>query len=111
MRSIVLTILVIIFVALYTDTAHSAEEGKCCEGQCTSEDEMKYYSIDDRTHYCGECCMKPEDYDLYKNFEKNLQPANASSYAPCFDLGYSTYLQTETHGFGQVKMTLDMYDL
>mmetsp|Transcript_1035 Transcript_1035/g.1038 ORF Transcript_1035/g.1038 Transcript_1035/m.1038 type:complete len:105 (-) Transcript_1035:188-502(-) len=80
----------------------------CCQGQCTIQGEEKYYSIDTRHNMCGECCMKPEDYDLYKKFEKGLTAANGTV-NPCYELNYPTYVQTETHGFGTVTMTLDMY--
>mgnify|MGYP003385198470 CR=1 FL=1 len=84
-----------------------ADTEKCCEGTCTVDGEEKFWSLDDRTGYCGECCMKPEDYDLYHKFEKNLLPANSTTI--CSDLGFNDYLMTETHGAGAVKMTLDMY--
>ena len=83
------------------------DDEMCCQGACTVEGEEKFYSIDDRTGYCGECCMAPEDYDLYHKFEKNLLPANSTTI--CADLHYTTYIDTPTHGFGPVKMTLDMY--
>lgn len=51
--------------------------------------------------------MNPSDYDTYKKFEKGLEKANSTT--PCLDLGYSIYLETETHGSLNVKMTLDMY--
>ena len=82
---------------------------KCCEGVCAN-DLSKYYSIasDVRGNVnCGECCMKPEDYELYLKFEPNLLPSNVTD--PCFQFGYPTYFETETHGAGPVKMTLDLY--
>ena len=85
----------------------SEGDEKCCAGACTVEGEEKFYSIDDRVNNCGECCMKPEDYDLYHKFEKNLLPTNSTSI--CSDLHYNQYVDTVTHGAGPVKMTLDMY--
>lgn len=83
---------------------------KCCEGDCAAEGTAKYYSIAKTPlggTNCGECCMYPEDYDLYLKFEPNLLPANNTN--PCFEFGFPLYLKTEVHGFGSVKMTLDMY--
>jgi hypothetical protein len=40
-------------------------------------------------------------------FEKNLTKATTNT--PCADFGFTDYLQTDTHGFGPIKMTLDMY--
>ena len=88
----------------------SGDEEMCCKGACEVDGEEKYYSIDTRTGLCGECCMKPEDYDLYKKFEKGLEPAMNGTVTPCADLNYNVYLETETHGFATIKMTLDLYD-
>ena len=85
-------------------------EEMCCKGACEVEGEEKYYSIDTRTNLCGECCMKPEDYDLYKKFEKGLEPSFNGTVNPCPDLNYHTYLETVTHGFASIKMTLDLYE-
>ncbi len=52
--------------------------------------------------------MDPADYDLYKKYEPGLEKANSST--PCLDLKYPKYTETVTHGFGTVKMTLDLYD-
>jgi hypothetical protein len=80
----------------------------CCEGACVTEGEEKYYSIDTRFNTCGECCMRPEDFDLYQKFEKGLTASNGTI-TPCADLDYIYYIKTETHGAGPIKMTLDMY--
>jgi hypothetical protein len=85
-------------------------EEMCCKGVCEVDGEEKYYSIDTRHNMCGECCMKPEDFDLYKKFEKGLEPAPNGTVTPCADLNYHTYVETETHGFATIKMTLDLYD-
>jgi len=52
--------------------------------------------------------MKPEDFDLYKKFEKGLEKAETDS--PCSGFGYPKYTETVTHGFLSIKMTLDLYD-
>jgi hypothetical protein len=79
----------------------------CCVTCDESEGLIKYYSIDTRMNNCGECCMRPEDYDLYKKFEKGLTLSNSSTI--CADLNYTTYIDTVTHGFLDIKMTLDLY--
>jgi hypothetical protein len=53
--------------------------------------------------------MRPEDYETYLKFEPNLLPAASNTTTPCLDNGYDIYLETESHGAGNVKMTLDMY--
>ncbi len=82
--------------------------GKCCE--VCSNGLSKYYSIakdiKGNTN-CGECCMDPADYELYLKFEPNLLPANVTDL--CYEYGFPNYIETETHGAGPIKMTLDMY--
>merc|ERR1712188_239502 len=73
--------------------------------------EEKYWSIASGLfggEHCGEACMNPKDYKLYHFFEKNLTKSD-SDY-PCRGFGYTVYDSTPTHGFGPVKMTLDLYD-
>ena len=82
------------------------DDGLCCL-KCTEPLE-KYYSIDTKYNMCGECCMDPKDYWLYKMFEPNLSKDEKSN-IPCSDRGYGLYYKTETHGFLNIKMTLDMY--
>jgi len=85
----------------------------CCQGACKVAGEEKYYSVAKSmsgTKHCGECCMNPKSYNLYHLFEKNLTKADNDS--PCSTtFGYTKYDSTATHGFGPVKMTLDLYDL
>ena len=100
-----LLVVALIFIA-GSVRAFQGKDEKCCV-TCTNPGEEKYYSIDERRNNCGECCMKPEDYDLYKKFEKGLEKAQSST--PCADFNYHTYLETETHGFGNITMILDMY--
>jgi hypothetical protein len=96
------------FVILFSLHQITAFASLCCEGVCLTEGEEKYYSIDTKHNMCGECCMRPEDFDLYQKFEKGLTAANGTV-TPCFDLNYISYIETETHGAGPVTMTLDMY--
>jgi hypothetical protein len=51
--------------------------------------------------------MTPADYPKYHKFEKNLTLATTNT--PCADAKYTDYLETDTHGAGNIKMTLDMY--
>jgi hypothetical protein len=100
------SLLVVLLVAMIM--SFSRADTPCCVGACTAPGEEKYYSIDTRHNSCGECCMNPNDYDTYKKFEPGLEKANSTS--PCLDLKYPKYIGTETHGFGTIKMTLDLYD-
>merc|ERR1711865_558589 len=88
-------------------------DSPCCQGSCKVAGEEKYYSVAKSlfgTKHCGECCMNPSKYNLYHIFEKNLTKADNDS--PCSTtFGYTKYDSTATHGFGPVKMTLDLYDL
>jgi cathepsin X len=80
--------------------------GPCCKS-CTEPLE-KYYSIDKIHNKCGECCMDPKKYNIYKIFEPGLTKATDDT--PCKDFMYNTYESTVTHGFGPIKMTLDLYN-
>ncbi len=86
------------------------KEAQPCCSVC-SDPKNKYYSIASGLFgdkHCGECCMQDKDYTLYHFFEKNLLKADSAT--PCKDQGYSVYSTTVTHGFGPVKMTLDLYN-
>jgi hypothetical protein len=58
---------------------------------------------------CGEACMDPKDYWLYKLFEPGLAKDEKSN-SPCSDRDYTMYDSTVTHGFWNIKMTLDLYE-
>ena len=93
------------------ESLESAAE-PCCVGACTVAGEEKYWSIAKSlfgTEHCGECCLNPSKYNEYHLFEKNLTHSDSDS--PCKGFGYTKYDSTPTHGFGPVKMTLDLYDL
>merc|ERR1711871_1941142 len=84
----------------------------CCRGTCSEPGMKKYWSIAHGlfgTKHCGECCMDPKKYNLYHFFEKNLTLSDQPS--PCHAFGFSKYDSTVAHGFGPIKMTLDLYDL
>ena len=79
---------------------------KCCN--VCKNDTIKYYSIPlAHKHNCGESCILPKDFIKYKIFEPALKKAN-SSY-PCQEFGFINYINTETHGFGNIKIDLDLY--
>mmetsp|Transcript_29513 Transcript_29513/g.64879 ORF Transcript_29513/g.64879 Transcript_29513/m.64879 type:complete len:192 (+) Transcript_29513:83-658(+) len=78
----------------------------CCK-QCT-QPQNKYHSVDAKHGHCGETCLEDSKYSLYRIFEPNLTKSNSTT--PCSDFGFPTYDSTETHGFGPVKDTLDLYD-
>lgn len=99
------SIFLVVLLAVIMSFSHA--DTPCCIS-CVVAGEEKYYSIDTRHNSCGECCMNPDDYDVYKKYEPGLEKANSST--PCLDLKYPNYIGTETHGFGSVKMTLDLYD-
>lgn len=81
------------------------DNNKCCEKCPTGTD--KYYSIPTLPeNHCGESCIKPEDYIKYKIFEPKLTKADTNT--PCMNMGYS-YIDSETHGFGPIKIDVDMY--
>ena len=81
--------------------------GRCCEA-CDVEGEVKYHSVDEPHHHCGECCMKPSQYKLFKIFEWNLTLSEGNT--PCQDLGWPAYDTTVSHGVWPVKMTLDLFN-
>ena len=89
-----------------------AVDDRCCVGACAPP-LQKYYSVDVKHGFCGECCMDPKDFDTFHRFEKNLTKATEPS--PCKDqftptgTHYTQYDSTVTHGFLKWKMTLDLY--
>merc|ERR1719262_1169250 len=90
----------------------TTEAEPCCQGHCKDASKEKYYSIAKSmtgVKHCGECCMDPKNYKLFHFFEKNLTKASDDN--PCKGFGYTVYDSTDTHGFGPISMTLDLYDL
>merc|ERR1712039_639229 len=84
----------------------------CCK---TCEEPLKkYYSVDVPHGFCGEACMDPSKFNIYKIFEKNLTLAESDS--PCQEqftptgTHYTEYSNTVTHGVpGLLAVTLDLY--
>lgn len=80
--------------------------GKCCT-TCTAPEE-KYLSVDTKRNKCGEACINPSSFSLFKIFEPNLEAVDSNT--PCHDLGFDVYDSTVTHGFKELSCTLDLYD-
>jgi len=82
----------------------------CCN-ECTGSD-RKYYSVDMKRGHCGETCIYPGRFALFKAFESNLTRADGSTgYKSCADLGWPKYQETVTHGdpLKLLTVTLDLY--
>jgi len=93
---------------LLTAVGFAQGEEPCC--LTCPEGQQKYYSVDQPHGHCGEACIKPSMFSIFKVFEKNLTIADGSTgYSSCADLGWPKYTETVTHGFG-LTCTLDLYD-
>lgn len=102
------------FLVLFTLLAGVTAGGPCCNN-CTSP-EVKYFSTDAVHGFCGETCLDPKKFSLFKKFESNLTLANDNhpcreQRTPTNDHNYTDYFKTVTHGdpFGVIKATLDLY--
>lgn len=88
--------------------------GPCCK-TCTAPF-VKYYSVDRAHGFCGDACMDPKKFAIYKKFEPNLtlvdesHPDCSGQYTPVGTF-YTDYDSTVTHGdpFGILSVTLDLY--
>jgi len=77
---------------------------------------VKYYSVDLAHGFCGDACMDPKKFSIYKKFEANLtlvddeNPDCSGQYTPDGKF-YTDYDSTVTHGdpFGILAVTLDLY--
>jgi len=86
-------------------------DGECCKTCVTPE--VKYYSVDMKHGHCGENCLNPNQFGLFKIFEPNLTLSNGSTaagFTGCAELGWPKYRETVTHGFWPIKATVDLYD-
>lgn len=93
------------FLVVFAIIGAVAADEPCCN-TCTEPQEM-YYSIDTTHNMCGQCCMNPKNFAIFKIFEPNLQ--KATDLTPCNDAAYPDYNSTVKHGFGPLSMTLDLY--
>merc|ERR1712086_262630 len=75
--------------------------------------EVKYFSVDVPHGFCGETCINPNKYFIFKVFERNLTKATDNT--PCMEQftptggHYTNYTSTVTHGVPGLKVTLDLY--
>ena len=81
-------------------------EDRCCE-QCPSG-KSKYYSIVESKGLCGESCIMPEHYWIYKLLEHGLTEAKTNT--PCADNDYPHYTNTDVHEFLNIKASVDFFD-
>merc|ERR1712166_1185303 len=92
-------------------TVTELEGEKCCT-DCVAP-EVKYFSVDVPHGFCGETCINPSKYWIFKVFEKNLTKATDNT--PCIEQftptggHYTNYTSTVTHGVPGLKVTLDLY--
>lgn len=92
--------------------ASKTEDSPCCK-TCSAPLE-KYFSVDVPHGFCGEACMDPKKFWIFKIFEKNLTKATDNT--PCSEQftptggHYTNYTSTVTHGIpGILAVTLDLY--
>merc|ERR1711865_872093 len=77
------------------------------EGTCTAQG----YTVPDG--FCGETCINPNKYFIFKVFERNLTKATDNT--PCMEQftptggHYTNYTSTVTHGVPGLSVTLDLY--
>jgi len=96
---------------LVASIATLAQGEKCC--QTCPDGQQKYYSVDMKHGHCGEACIAPSMFHLFKVFESNLTIADGSTgYTSCADLGWPVYTETVTHGdpLKLLTATLDLYN-
>jgi len=99
-------LLLITFLIFLSVKMSSSILSQCCES-CTKEGDVKYYSIDTTKNMCGECCLNPKYFWLYKVFEWGLTKAENNN--PCQSHSFNTFKETVTHGAFGITMTLDLY--
>ena len=91
-----------------------ADDAPCCV-VCHSP-RAKYFSVDGKHDLCGEACLLPALFPLFKYFEKNLTAAASRDEHACSKqlsnkgFWYSRYNGTVTHGVpGALEIQLDLY--
>lgn len=96
---------------MHADMTTTLEDSPCCK---TCADPLeKYYSVDVPHGFCGETCMNPKKYWLFKIFESNLTKSTDNT--PCSEQftptggHYTKYSSTVTHGVPGLSITLDLY--
>uniref|UniRef100_A0A7S0J1I7 Chlorophyllase n=1 Tax=Calcidiscus leptoporus TaxID=127549 RepID=A0A7S0J1I7_9EUKA len=85
----------------------------CCK-TCAAP-QVKYFSVDVPHGFCGETCLRPAEFPVFKVFEKNLTRYNGTGPSPCAEqftpwgTHYTNYTETVTHGVWPLSCTLDLY--
>eukprot|EP00747_Dinoflagellata_sp_TGD_P208908 gnl/TRDRNA2_/TRDRNA2_82347_c0_seq1.p1 gnl/TRDRNA2_/TRDRNA2_82347_c0~~gnl/TRDRNA2_/TRDRNA2_82347_c0_seq1.p1 ORF type:complete len:265 (-),score=24.32 gnl/TRDRNA2_/TRDRNA2_82347_c0_seq1:60-854(-) len=80
---------------------------KCCS-VCRGS-QKKYYSVDRIMGFCGECCMDPKDFWLFKVFEPGLEGPVDNRVDPCSNHDFPRYSETVIHGVGPLSIRLDLF--
>lgn len=70
---------------------------------------FKFYSIDRKHGFCGEACLNPKYYNLYKIFEPNLEKSESFDKMSCFDNNFKFYNTTVEHKIQFLKVNVDLY--
>lgn len=85
----------------------------CCK-TCEAP-RSKYYSVDVPHGFCGETCIRPSLFPVFKIFEPNLTAAAGPNVSVCTSQltphahHYTVYNGTVTHGVPGLSITLDLY--
>ena len=88
---------------------HVMGDTPCCE--VCPDDQIKTFSIDTKGGHCGESCIPPSKFWLYKIFEPGMQKADANDQKVCAENGWPTFYENETHGFpGLLTVSVDFYN-
>jgi len=100
---------------LVAASKESTETTPCCAKKCEAP-LVKMFSVDAEHGFCGESCMDPAKFSIYKVFEANLTIAKEHDLHPCHLLRtpdnrhrYTDYFSTVTHGGPGLSVTLDLY--
>lgn len=82
-----------------------ASTAPCCT--TCGEGFVKAYSIDGRHDLCGESCVHPSFFWVYRALEPNLTIARSPT--PCDGAGFPAYLRTVRHGGLLLAAEVDLY--
>ena len=93
------------FEKQYFEKDFNNNNTKCCV-KC-KQPQVKFYSIDHKHGFCGEACLNPKFFYLYKFFEPNIKKSNESM--SCVDNQYTHYNSTFQHKLSFIKVNVDLY--
>ena len=91
---------VLLSVFAMTQAAEGDPEPKCCV--VCADDTIKTFSVDTKHGHCGESCIPPKKFNMYKIFEPGLTRASSNDAKACEMEGWPTYWKTETHGIPHI---------